>query len=152
MPSHKIAQLCLRSPVFRRINWFNATDNSPNGCMGVHALFLDFRKAFDLLDHGILLRKLAELRINKSFWLWLQSFPDSRTQEVKLNSFISSVSSCPARVPQGSVISPTLFNVSTNDTEDSIHKSIDADAYKYADDCTLDESVKGGSQLYAKMG
>ena len=113
--------------------------------MGVHALFLDFRKAFDLVDHGILLRKLAELRINKSFWLWLQSFLDGRTQQVKLNSFISSVSSCPAGVPQGSVISPTVFNVHINDIEDSIHKSIEADAHKYADDCTLDESVKEGN-------
>ena len=113
-------------------NWFNATDNSPNGRMGVHALFLDFRKAFDLVDHGILLRKLAVLRINKSFWLWLQSFLDGRTQQVKLNSFISSVSSCPAGVPQGSVISPTLFNVHINDIEDSILKSIEADAHKYA--------------------
>ncbi len=45
--------------------WFNATDNSPDGRMGAHALFLDFRKAFDVVDHGILLRKLAELNINK---------------------------------------------------------------------------------------
>ena len=42
-------------------NWYNATDNSKEGRSGVHALFLDFRKAFDLVDHGILLRKLAEL-------------------------------------------------------------------------------------------
>ena len=62
-----------------------------NGRMGVYALFLDFRKAFDLVGHGILLRKLAELRINTSFWLWLQSFLDGRTQQVKLNSFISSI-------------------------------------------------------------
>jgi hypothetical protein len=54
--------------------WFNATDNSPDSRMGVHALFLDFRKAFDMVDHGILLRKLAELNINKSLWLWIQSF------------------------------------------------------------------------------
>ena len=127
-------------------NWFNATDNSPNGCMGVQALFLDFQKAFDLIDHGILLRKLAELRINKSFWLWLQSFLDGRTQQVELNSFMSSVSSCPAGVPRGSVISPTLFNVHINDIlQYSIQKSIEADAYKYADDCTSDESVKEGT-------
>ena len=95
-----------------------------------------------MVDHGILLRKLAELRMNKSFWLWLL---DGRTQQIKLNSFISSVSSCDAGVPQGSVISPTLFNVHINDINDSIHKSMEADAYQYADDCTLDESVTEGN-------
>jgi hypothetical protein len=53
--------------------------------MGVHTLFLDFRKAFDMVDNGILLRKLAELNINKSLWLWIQSFLDGRSQQVKLN-------------------------------------------------------------------
>ena len=62
-----------------------------------------------------------------------------------MNSFISPVSSCPAGDSQGSIISPTLFNVHTNDIEDSIHKSIEADAHKYANDCTLDESVKEGN-------
>ncbi len=80
--------------------WFNATDNSPDGRMGVHALYLDFRKAFDMVDHGILLRKLAEFYINKNLWLWIQSFLDGRSQQVKLNSFLSTVSPCPAGVPQ----------------------------------------------------
>ena len=55
-------------------NWYNATDNSKDGRSGVHALFLDFRKAFDLVDHGILLWKLADINVNKSFWLWIKSF------------------------------------------------------------------------------
>ncbi len=55
-------------------NWYNATDNSKEGRSGVHALFLDFRKAFDLVDHGILLRKLAELKVNNCFWMWRKVF------------------------------------------------------------------------------
>ena len=39
--------------------WFNAIHNSPDGRMGVHALFLEFRKVFDTVDHGILMGKLA---------------------------------------------------------------------------------------------
>lgn len=42
-------------------NWFNATDNTHHGRMVFHALFLDFRKATDLVDNGVVLRKLAEL-------------------------------------------------------------------------------------------
>ena len=102
----------------------------------------NYQKAFDMVDHGILLRKLAEININKSLWLWIQCFLDG--QQVKLNYFLSSVSSCPAGVPQGSVISPTLFNVHINDIEDSVPNSIAVDTHKYADDCTLDQSVKEG--------
>jgi hypothetical protein len=49
--------------------WFNATDCSKTGKMGVHAAFIDFRKAFDLVEHNILLNKLAVMNINKPFWL-----------------------------------------------------------------------------------
>ena len=100
--------------------WFNVTDNSPDGRMGVHALVLDFRKAFDMVDHGILLGKLAEFNVNKSFWLWIRSFLEGRSQQIKLDGNLSSVMPYPAGVPQGSVISPTLFNVHINDLEDSV--------------------------------
>jgi retron-type reverse transcriptase len=54
---------------------------------------------------------------------------------------MSSVS-CPADVPQGSVISPTLFSVHINNIEHSVPNSIAVDTHKYADDCTLDQSIK----------
>ena len=106
-------------------NWFNATDNSHDR-NGVHALFIDFRKAFDLVDHGILLRKLAEMNATKCFWLWTRSFVDGRSQQVNLGGVSSSIKSCSAGVPQGSFISPTLLNVHVNDLENSVpdHLSI----------------------------
>ena len=70
-------------------NWYNATDNSKDGRSGVHALFLDIRKAFDLVDHGILVWKLAELNVNKSFWLWIKSFLEGRSQQVRLDGIKS---------------------------------------------------------------
>ena len=100
--------------------------------MGVHALLLDFQKAFDMVDHGILKGKLGEFNINQSFWLWIQSFLEGRSQQVKLRGTLSSVIPCPAGVAQGSVISPTLFNVHINNPEDP-------------DDCTQDESVQLGA-------
>ncbi|CAB3999504.1 Hypothetical predicted protein [Paramuricea clavata] len=84
-------------------NWFNVTDNTHSAKNGVHALFIDFRKAFDLVDHGILLRKLAEMNVTKAFWLWKRSFLEDRRQQVKLAGTLSSVKPCPAGVPQGSI-------------------------------------------------
>ena len=54
--------------------WFNITDISTSGRKVIHAVFLDFRKAFDLVDDGILLQKLPSINVTKSFWLWTQSF------------------------------------------------------------------------------
>ena len=110
--------------------------------MGVHALFLDFEKAFDMVDHGILMCKLAEFNINKSFWLWIRSFLEGTSQQVKLRGTLSSVMPCPAGVPQGSVMSPILFNVRFSDLEDSVPDSLVVDTWKYAYDCTQDESVQ----------
>lgn len=47
-------------------NWFNAIDNSNTGRMGVHAVFIDFRKAFDLVAGSY---ELAAMNINKPFWM-----------------------------------------------------------------------------------
>ena len=54
-------------------NWFNDTDNKLHGRKSIHALFEDFSKAFDLVDHSVLLNKLKQLNINTSLWLWIQS-------------------------------------------------------------------------------
>jgi hypothetical protein len=70
-------------------NWFDSTDNSSTGRQGVHALFVDFRKAFDLVDHKILLEKIADINVTRSFWLWIMSFLEGRTQQVKLQGVLS---------------------------------------------------------------
>ena len=90
------------------------------GKKAIHSLFIDFSKAFDLVDHSILLSKLKERKINKSLWQWLQNFLQDRTQQVKLPGVLSTTRTCPAGVPQGSVISPLLFSIFIDDFDDSI--------------------------------
>ena len=110
--------------------------------MGTLALLFDFRKAFDLVDRGIILRKLAKRNVNKSFWLCVRSFLDDRTQQVRLGGTLSLRMSCPSGVPRSSILSPALFNMHINDFEDSIPASLAVHMCKYADDCTLDEAVQ----------
>ena len=109
--------------------------------MGIHALFIDFRKAFDLVDHGLFLGKLAEMNITKSFWLWMQSFLEGRSQQVKIEDTLSFKISCPSGVPQGS---PKPFNIYVNDLDDCIPKHLSINTHKYADDCTQDETIPYG--------
>ena len=125
-------------------DWYNATDKG-NTYEGVHAVFVDFSRAFDLVDHAILLTKLAGMGVNKSFWKWCQSFLSDRTQQVKLPGALSNVRSVIAGVPQGGVISPTLFNVHINDIEDCIPGEMAVHTLKYADDCSQYELVPHGS-------
>ncbi|CAB4013597.1 Hypothetical predicted protein, partial [Paramuricea clavata] len=125
-------------------NWFDSTDNSSTGRQGVHALFVDFRKAFDLVDHKILLDKLVDMNVTRSFWLWIMSFLEGRTQQVNLQGVLSFTASCPAGVPQGSAISPTLFDIHINDMEENVSEQACVNTIKYADDCTMDTSIRLG--------
>ena len=69
---------------------------------------------------------------------------EGRTQQVNLQGALSFRAPCPAGVPQGSVISPTLFNTHINDLEDGVPEQPRVNTGKYADDCTMDASVNAG--------
>ena len=97
----------------------------------MHAVFVDFCKAFDLVDHGILLTKLAGMGVSKSFWKWCQNFLTGRMQQVKLPGVFSNTGSVIAGEPQGGVISPTMFNVHVNDIEDCITRGMLVPTCKY---------------------
>lgn len=80
----------------------NDSDSTTEGEKAIHSLFIDFSKAFDQVDHSILLSKLKGRNINKSLWQWIQSFLQGRTQQVKLpgHGVLSRTRTCPECVPQ----------------------------------------------------
>lgn len=134
-------------------SWYDSTDNTRAGRKGVHTLFLDFSKAFDHVDHGTLLAKLALTNICTGFWEWIRDFLSDRTQQVRLPGAISKIAACPAGVPQGSVISPSLFSVHVSDLEDAIPHDIRdcIGICKYADDCTSYEVVSANHLSQMKV-
>ncbi len=67
---------------------------------------------------------------------------DGRTRRVNLQGALSFTAPCPAGVPQGSAISPTLFNIHVSDMEDNIPEQANVNTHKYADDYTMDTSVR----------
>ena len=81
----------------------------------IDAIYTDIGKAFDRVDHGILLAKLDHFGIHGDLLNWLSSYLSSRKQKVVICGHESSCYSAPSGVPQGSHLGPILFLAFIND-------------------------------------
>ena len=100
------------------------------------AIFLDFRKAFDLVDHEIIISKLRYYLNNDATVLFLSSFLRDRTQTVLMNGNFSKPGDLKVGVPQGSILGPVLFCLFINDLPLHIENS-DVSCEMFADDSSL---------------
>jgi hypothetical protein len=100
------------------------------------AIFCDLRKAFDTVDHHILLKKLAKLGVRDRELEWFNSYLSQRQQFVVINGHSSSLIHILLGVPQGSILGPLLFLVYINNLPDC-SKLL---SFLFADDTTLLDS------------
>lgn len=89
----------------------------------VDVIYTDYSKAFDRIDHDILLMKLNAVGIHGDLLRWFSSYIANRTQAVVLNNYISSWVSIPSGVPQGSLLGPLLFIIYVNDIDSCLLSS-----------------------------
>ena len=91
--------------------WFVALEN-PNTVIRI--VFLDFAKAFDVIDHNILLKDFKDVGVHPALLPWLASYLSDRTQRVKFEGELSNFREVNAGVPQGSKIDPFAFITKVN--------------------------------------
>ena len=81
----------------------------------IGSIFIDFRKAFDLVDHNILIKKLSAYKFCNLSLKWFKSYLEARQQTVQSDSGMSDFANIHSGVPQGSILGPTLFLLFIND-------------------------------------
>ena len=105
-------------------------DNNTLGC----GIFLDLRKAFDRVNHKILLEKLQHYGVRRMPFNWFQSYLTNRKQYVEVNGASFDVLDVMCWVPQGSVLGPLLFLIFINDLP-AVCKKLKL--YLFADDTNI---------------
>ncbi len=111
-------------------------------------LFLDLRKAFDTVHHGILVDKLRLLGFHDRSVEWFASYLTDRKQVTKLNGVTSEEASVKFGVPQGSILGPLLFSLYVNDLPNHIR---DGFISLYADDTAICVSDSDPQHLQDKL-
>ena len=98
------------------------------------AILMDLSKAFDCLDHELLLAKVDAYGFSKNALRFIYSYLTDRKQRAKVNGSFSEWQETKLGVPQGSVLGPLLFNIYINDL---FYLLKNTDICNYADDTTI---------------
>ena len=104
----------------------------------VDSIYLDFSKAFDKVDIGILCQKMKSLGITGTLGKWIHDFLTNRKQFILVNGAISCPSDVKSGVPQGTVLGPILFLILINDIDMDVTSNVSL----FADDTRVMGPVK----------
>ena len=101
---------------------------------GVQIIAVDYHKAFDSLDHKVIICKLLKCKFPTQFVKLIFSYLQNRTQSVRLKTVISNSIIVNSGIPQGSLIGPAIFALVMSDLN-----CVDCNTcmVKFADDVTL---------------
>ena len=107
----------------------------------VGVIFIDFRKAFDTVDHVVLDKKLQSSGIAGDFAEWIHDYLQCRKQQTQIGEAMSNFQQITYGVPQGSLLGPRLFSIYTRDLPGAV---ISGHIQMYADGTTayvIEDSV-----------
>ena len=101
-------------------------------------IYLDFAKAFDKVDHEILIQKLKNIGIEGKLLDWICDFLNNRDQVVVVDNIFSYIAKVVSGVPQGTVLGPILFLIYLNDISDCLNS---CDLSCFADDTRIYKAI-----------
>lgn len=127
-----------RSTVTNLMVFVNDLFENMERTLQVDAVYTDFRKAFDKVDHELLLNKIAFNGIRGNLLRWFASYISNRTQVIVVKGFRSNIERVTSGVPQGSILGPLLFVLFINDIDSCFHNS---NYLLYADDLKVYKTI-----------
>lgn len=139
-----------RSTTTNLVNFTQYVAESLDAGLQVDTVFTDFSKAFDQIDHSIILTKLGRMGVPISLVNLISSYLESRAQFVEYLGYRSRVFEPSSGVPQGSNLGPLLFNVFIND----ICEQFSVEYLLYADDLKMFlriESVEDAAAVQSNL-
>ena len=102
-------------------------------------MYLDFAKAFDKVDHEILLEKVKKHKISGKIGKWIREFLTDRKFKVVVNGCMSDEGEVTSGVPQGAVLAAMLFVIVISDIDENVKMCI---LRSFADDTRFSKKVK----------
>ena len=105
--------------------------------LNTSCIFVDYKKAFETLDHEILLKKLKLYGFSNHSLAWMQSYLENRKHTVNCNNTISKETTVSYGVPQGSILGPSLFIIYVNDLLYTLLDDPKVNIEMYADDTVV---------------
>ena len=107
-------------------------------------IFLDFAKAFDKVDHDILLEKVRKHKISGKLGKWIREFLRDRKFRVTANNCISEEADVVSGVPQGTVLAALLFLIMISDIDEKVKFCI---VRSFADDTRINKKVNNSEDI-----
>ena len=127
-----------RSCLTQLIDYYNRVLHQCETGANVDVIYLDFAKAFDKVDHNILLSKIRNMGIGGKVSIWLYAFLKNRYQVIVTNKSMSEKSNVMSGVPQGTVLGPVLFLIMISDIDTDITTSV---VSSFADDTRVSKKI-----------